>query len=43
MTRIFPSADAALADLLRDDLTLCVGGFGLCGIDVATCAGFKFP
>lgn len=32
MTRIYPSADAALADLLRDDMTLCVGGFGLCGI-----------
>lgn len=32
MTRIFASADTALADLLRDDLTLCVGGFGLCGI-----------
>lgn len=32
MSRIFPSAQAALADLLKDEMTLCVGGFGLCGI-----------
>lgn len=32
MSRIFASAQAALADLLKDDMTLCVGGFGLCGI-----------
>ena len=32
MTRIYPSAAAALDGLMRDDMTLCVGGFGLCGI-----------
>ncbi|WP_206243527.1 CoA transferase subunit A [Novosphingobium terrae] len=32
MNRIFPSAQSALDGLLRDGMTLCVGGFGLCGI-----------
>ena len=32
MSRIYESADAALEGLLRDGMTLCVGGFGLCGI-----------
>lgn len=32
MSRIFHAAQAALADLLKDGMTLCVGGFGLCGI-----------
>jgi 3-oxoacid CoA-transferase subunit A len=32
MDRIYPNAEAALGDLLRDGMTLCVGGFGLCGI-----------
>jgi len=32
VTRIYPSAAAALDGLMRDDMTLCVGGFGLCGI-----------
>jgi 3-oxoacid CoA-transferase A subunit len=30
--RIYPNATEALAGLLRDGMTLCVGGFGLCGI-----------
>lgn len=30
--RIYPDAINALADLLRDGMTICVGGFGLCGI-----------
>ena len=30
--RIYPSAAEALSDLLHDGMTLCVGGFGLCGI-----------
>ena len=30
--KIFPSSSAALDGLLRDDLTLMVGGFGLCGV-----------
>jgi 3-oxoacid CoA-transferase len=32
MNKVFPSAPAALADLLRDDITVAAGGFGLCGI-----------
>ena len=32
MDRIFPDAEAALDGLLHDDMMLCVGGFGLCGI-----------
>jgi 3-oxoacid CoA-transferase A subunit len=30
--KIFPDATVALADLLRDGMTICAGGFGLCGI-----------
>jgi 3-oxoacid CoA-transferase subunit A len=30
--KVFPSSPAALDGLLRDDLTLMVGGFGLCGV-----------
>ena len=30
--KIFPSSSAALDGLLRDDQTLMVGGFGLCGV-----------
>ena len=30
--KIYPDAAAALTELLRDGMTLCVGGFGLCGI-----------
>lgn len=32
MNRIFPGAAEALDDLLHHGMTLCVGGFGLCGI-----------
>ncbi|NBP93238.1 MAG: CoA transferase subunit A [Burkholderiaceae bacterium] len=32
MNKIFPSARAALEDILKDGQTLAVGGFGLCGI-----------
>ncbi len=32
MKKIFPDAAAALDGLLRDDMTICAGGFGLCGI-----------
>ncbi len=32
MNKTYPSATAALADLVRDGDTLAVGGFGLCGI-----------
>lgn len=30
--KIYPDAAAALTEFLRDGMTLCVGGFGLCGI-----------
>jgi 3-oxoacid CoA-transferase len=32
MNKVFPDAAAALAGLLRDNLTIAAGGFGLCGI-----------
>lgn len=32
MSKVHPDAHAALAGLLRDDLTIAAGGFGLCGI-----------
>ncbi|WP_313807254.1 CoA transferase subunit A [Sphingobium sp.] len=32
MRRIYANATEALEGLLRDGITLCVGGFGLCGI-----------
>ena len=32
MKKIYPSAQAALADLLKNDLLIASGGFGLCGV-----------
>jgi 3-oxoacid CoA-transferase subunit A len=32
MNKVFPSASAALADVVKDGQTIAVGGFGLCGI-----------
>ncbi|MDP8993600.1 MAG: CoA transferase subunit A [Pseudomonadota bacterium] len=32
MRKIYPDADAALEGLLFDGMTICAGGFGLCGI-----------
>ncbi len=32
MQKIYPSAEAALEGLLFDGMTICAGGFGLCGI-----------
>ena len=32
MQRIYPTAEAALDGLLFDGMTICAGGFGLCGI-----------
>jgi 3-oxoacid CoA-transferase subunit A len=32
MSRIYETAEAALAGTLRDGVTLCAGGFGLCGV-----------
>jgi len=35
MNKLYPNAQAALADIVRDGQTLAVGGFGLCGIPEA--------
>jgi 3-oxoacid CoA-transferase subunit A len=35
MNKTYPSAAAAIADIVRDGQTLAVGGFGLCGIPEA--------
>jgi len=35
VSKIYPSAEAALAGLLRDGMTIMSGGFGLCGIPEA--------
>ncbi len=32
VNKIYPDATAALAGVLRDDMTIMSGGFGLCGI-----------
>ncbi|WP_174297185.1 CoA transferase subunit A [Sphingomonas bacterium] len=32
MNKLYPDAAAALAGLLHDGMTICAGGFGLCGI-----------
>jgi 3-oxoacid CoA-transferase subunit A len=44
--KIYPTANASLMDLLRDDMTIMAGGFGLCGIpanliDVIHASGVK--
>ncbi len=35
MNKLYPSAKAALEGIIQDDITLAVGGFGLCGIPEA--------
>jgi acyl CoA:acetate/3-ketoacid CoA transferase alpha subunit len=32
MSKVYPDARAALAGLLKNDMTIAAGGFGLCGI-----------
>ncbi len=32
MNKLYPDASAALDGLLHDGMTICAGGFGLCGI-----------
>ena len=41
MNKLFPSAQAALAGLIEDGMTLAVGGFGLCGIPEALIAALR--
>ncbi|HEY1299429.1 MAG TPA: CoA transferase subunit A [Stellaceae bacterium] len=41
MNKVYPDARAALAGLLRDDMTIMSGGFGLCGIPEALIAAIR--
>jgi 3-oxoacid CoA-transferase subunit A len=41
MSTLYPSADAAVADLVADGSTLAVGGFGLCGIPESLIAALR--
>ena len=41
MSKLYPSAQAALADIIRDGQTIAVGGFGLCGIPEALIAAMR--
>ncbi|HEU0154593.1 MAG TPA: CoA transferase subunit A [Stellaceae bacterium] len=41
MNKIYPDARAALAGLLRDEMTIMSGGFGLCGIPEALIAAIR--
>ena len=41
MSKIFPSASAALADVVKDGQMIAVGGFGLCGIPEALIAALR--
>ena len=41
MSKLYPSAAAALADVVRDGQTIAVGGFGLCGIPEALIAALR--
>ena len=41
MNKLYPSAAAALAGIVKDGQTLAVGGFGLCGIPEALIAALR--
>ncbi len=41
MKKLYPSASAALEGVVRDGMTVAVGGFGLCGIPEALIAALK--
>lgn len=41
MSKLYPSAQAALADIVRNGQTIAVGGFGLCGIPEALIAALR--
>jgi len=41
MNKVYPSAELALADVVKDGVTLAVGGFGLCGIPEALIAAVR--
>ena len=41
MNKVYPSASAALQDIVKDGQTFAVGGFGLCGIPEALIAALR--
>ena len=41
MNKVYPNAAAALAGVVRDGMTIAVGGFGLCGIPEALIAALR--
>ena len=41
LSKLYPDARAALADIVRDDILLAIGGFGLCGIPEALIAALR--
>lgn len=41
MTKVYDNAKSALADIVADDQTIAVGGFGLCGIPEALIYALK--
>ncbi|HTT12034.1 MAG TPA: CoA transferase subunit A [Burkholderiaceae bacterium] len=41
MKKLYPTAAAALADVVKDGQTIAVGGFGLCGIPEALIAALR--
>lgn len=41
MSKVFPNASAALADVVKDGQMIAVGGFGLCGIPEALIAALR--
>jgi 3-oxoacid CoA-transferase subunit A len=41
MNKVYPNAQKALEDIVRDGQTLAVGGFGLCGIPEALIAALR--
>ena len=41
MNKVYPTAEAALAGLLRDDMLIAAGGFGLCGIPEVLIAAIR--
>ncbi len=41
VNKVYPDAKAALAGLLRDDMTIMAGGFGLCGIPATLIAAIR--
>jgi 3-oxoacid CoA-transferase subunit A len=41
MNKVYPDGVAALAEVLRDDMTIMAGGFGLCGIPETLIAAIR--